>query len=443
MFRSALLSLIGLAATVVVAQPPPPLPPGRGPGVISVGGEPQKPSHRPGPNEAELEDFRLWLEVGKKKSRPPEVDPKLLKELMDKLPKEQKADPKQIEKMMQENQQFKNPEFLKQLEKLLESGEFPKNLENKFPKDVPPPKIENGEDLKDKFQQVIEEGKKHAGPEVGPKDVTPPKMDGLDGKLPKEAVDPSAAKSPAAENEWVKWLQKNFGDSPAAEGAAKDLIEALNKKDGKGLFDDIPELKNGGWKDLDQWGKSNAGDLWKLKPPDAPSTGMTAPNVGGGGGGGSSLGGGGGGGGGGSSFGGGGAGLGGGATALAIIAAVAAGIFLAVLLLRKWKLDRDRKAAGSMSGPVPIDFDAIRSRDELVRVFNRVSLDRCGVDARSWNHRVVADHVGQTEPAHATPANEVAGLYERARYAPADEDLTAGEFADARRDLRAIAGVSP
>jgi hypothetical protein len=433
-------AVVGIAVSgIAVAQPP--IPPGRGPAVLQLGPEMRKtPSHQPRPGEEVLEDIRQWLLGGKQKIQPKDVDPKLLKELMEKLPKDQKTDPKQIEEMLNNNKQFKDPEFLKQLEKMLDSGDFPKNIQDKFPKDVPPPKIENEGQLKEQLQQVIDAGKKQGGPDVGPKEVTTQKFDGQAPKLPKDGVDPSTGKNLAGENEWVKWLQKNFGDSPAAEGAAKDLMDALNKKDAKGLFDDIPEFKNGGWKDLDQWGKSNAGELWKMKPPEMQGANVTPPNVGGGGG--SSVGGGGGGSG-PSLGGGGGAGLGGGGTALAIIAGIAGAIFLAILLMRKWKLDRAQRAAAAATGPIPIDFEAIRSREELVRVFNRVSLDRCGEDARPWNHRVVADHVGQTQPAHAEPANEVAGLYERARYAPTDEDLTAGEFADARRDLRTIAGVTP
>ena len=93
------------------------------------------------------------------------------------------------------------------------------------------------------------------------------------------------------------------------------------------------------------------------------------------------------------------------------------------------------------AGYLPIDFDAIRSREQLVRVFNTVSLEKCGDEARNWNHRVIADQLVEAQPRYLEPANEVAGLYERARYAPTDEDLTQPEFADARRDLRTIAGV--
>jgi hypothetical protein len=71
-----------------------------------------------------------------------------------------------------------------------------------------------------------------------------------------------------------------------------------------------------------------------------------------------------------------------------------------------------------------------------------VSLDQMGEQARPWNHRVIADQIAEIRPAHAEPADQLAGLYERARYAPLDEDLTTNEFSEARRDLRVIAGVT-
>lgn len=261
-----------------------------------------------------------------------------------------------------------------------------------------------------------------------------------DGKLPNLPKDGPDSKSAAADNEWVKWMEKNFGKSQAAEGAVKDLISAMEKNKGKGMFDDIPEFKNGGWKDMNNWGKSNAGELWKLKPPSTQGGNITSPKIGGGGGGANF-----GGGGGGSGFGGGGgggAGFGGGGTALAVIAGIAAAIFLAVLLLRKWKFNGEQRAAAAAGGAGGIDFDSIKSREQLVRVFDAVSLDQCGEEARNWNHRVIADQFGKTKPAIAEPADAVAGLYERARYAPLDEDLSTGEFADARRDLRVLAGVT-
>lgn len=201
----------------------------------------------------------------------------------------------------------------------------------------------------------------------------------------------------------------------------------------KGMFDDVPGLKQDGWKDIADWGKSNGLDVGKIKPPDV-STGKTGPTIGGGGAGGPSIGGGDVG-----SIGGGGVGLAGGGPALLVIAGIAAAFLLALYLLRKWKADQALRAAQAAGGAAGIDFDAIRTRDELVRAFDHVSLTQMGEDARSWNHRVIADQFAEVKPVTAEPAAELAGLYERARYAPLDEDLSAGDFADARRDLRAIA----
>jgi hypothetical protein len=123
-----------------------------------------------------------------------------------------------------------------------------------------------------------------------------------------------------------------------------------------------------------------------------------------------------------------------------VIAGIAAAIFLALMLFRRWKIDQARRAAQGAVGKVGIDFDSVRTREELVRAFDHVSLDQIGEEARSWNHRVIADQFVETRPTQSEPATELAGLYERARYAPLDEDLSADEFADARRDLRTLAG---
>ncbi len=383
-------------------------------------------SHHPEQGKQELEDFRRWLLGKNKKNVPDNIDPELLKKLMEKLPKDKKVDQQQLEKMFQDNPQLKDTAFLLQLEKLLQSKDFPNNLEDKFPKDQKPPKL-SGDDL-EKLKKVIESGTKHGDPKIGE-----------DGGDPSKGTTP--AKSPYEDNKWVKWFEENFKDSPAANDAMKDLLTSLEKNNGKGMFDEIPELKNGGWKDINNWGKNNAGDFWKGKPPEINGGKMTLPKMNNSGGG-SSWGGSGSSGGGSSGFGSpSGASFEGGSTVLVVLAVAAAAIFIGILLLRKWKDAKAGEANQVGIGPLYIDFDAIRSRKELVRVFNTVSLDKCGDEARNWNHRVIADQLVEAQPTYLEPANEVAELYERARYAPTDEDLTQREFSDARRDLRTIAGV--
>jgi hypothetical protein len=392
---------------------------------------------RPIPGEPDVEDFRPYLEGKLPRASGKDLDPKVLKDLMDKLnqmPKDQRPDKAQVQDLLK-NPDFKNPDFLKQLEKMLQDPDFPKNLESKLPQDVPVPDQNQGADLKNKLQELVDQGKQQGPPPI----VGEAGMVGKGGpKLPDPPKGPVASQpGTAVDSDWVKWMEKNFGDSPAAQEAMKDLINSFSKGDMKGMFDDVPELKNGAWKDIGDWGKSNGLDIGKIKPPDLSTGQGGSPNLGGGGGsswgsggGGGSIGG-----------GGGGVGLGGGGTALAVIAGIAGALFLALILFRRWKIDQARRAAHGAAGGLGIDLESIRTREELVRAFDHVSLDQIGEEARAWNHRVIADQIAGTRPAQAAPATELAGLYERARYAPTDEDLSAGEFADARRDLRTIAGV--
>jgi hypothetical protein len=419
------LAFIGVVAPRLPGQLPPPPGPRTGPVGVAGEGEPQ------------MEDVRRWLMGLANRPKDKDIDPKLLEDLMKKMaPKEEKVDPKEIEQFLKNNPQFQNPEFLKKLGEMSKEQQFPDNLKDKLPPKVTPPPIENDEAYKANLKQVIEQGQKANWPEGGPK-VTPKSPTGDPTSDPSKPPDTGAGN--VGENEWVKWMQKHFGESEAGKTAIKDLMSALEKQDSKGMFDNIPEFKNGGWKDLDKWGKSNAGELWKVKPPEMSGTKVTPPKMGSGSSGGSSSGGGGGSSGG---IGGAGGGIGGGGSALAIIAGIAGAILLAVLLFRKWKLHQAEKATAIVPHPNGIDFDAIRTREQLVHAFDHVSLDQIGDMARSWNHRVIADQIAEARPVHAEPAEMLAGLYERARYAPLDEDLTHGEFSDARRDLRVIAGVA-
>ena len=325
------------------------------------------------PGEELVPDFRLWLRGLNKKQLPKDVDPKLLQELMKKLPEDQRANKKDIEQLLEKNPQFKDPAFLKQLGEMVQSDDFPKNLEEKLPKDGPP--IPNEQPLKENLEKVVEEGIKHAkAPEGGPKGDQPdlPKVDSSTFDLSKH--DPKTA-NPASENDWAKWLEKNFSDSPAGQAALKDLMSALEKQDMKGMFDQVPEFKNGAWKDLDTWGKSNAPDLWKVKPPDLSGNKVTSPKIGGSGG--PSWGGGGGGGGSSGFGGGGGTDLAGGAPRCRDRRNRRGGPAGRVAPAAV-EAETGRAPAAHLAGRPGIDFDSIRTREELVQAFDHVSLDQIG-----------------------------------------------------------------
>ena len=115
LFASVIAVLI--SSNGLNAQPPlePPPPAAKMKGPVGMGGQLLPPSHHPQPNEQELQDFRLRIFGGKKKNLPDNIDPELLKKLMEKLPKDKKVDPQQLEKMFQDNPQLKDPAFLKKL----------------------------------------------------------------------------------------------------------------------------------------------------------------------------------------------------------------------------------------------------------------------------------------------------------------------------------------
>jgi hypothetical protein len=84
-------------------------------------------------------------------------------------------------------------------------------------------------------------------------------------------------------------------------------------------------------------------------------------------------------------------------------------------------------------GPWPVDPNAVSTRGQLVQAFEYLSVLLCGRGARVWNHRVVGGEIR---------ADRLAGLYEKARYAPPAEPLTEADLSAARRDLSQLAGKS-
>ncbi len=434
----ALVTLTTLAGGLL-AQPPgqfQPRPDGAGPrpkmGLPPPNARIALPEPGAGPDV--IDDVRPWL-MGKKPTAPKDIDPKVLKDLMDKvgqMPKGKQPDQQQIEKLLKDNPQFKDPAFLEQLKKMVDSPNFPGNLQQKLNQQPEgPPTPGNQEELAEKFKKVLEGAEQTGPPHTGPKSDGPQG----DPKLPPPGPD-GLPKPDPAEQEWAKWAQKTFGDSPALQDAIKDLASSMDGPDGKGLFGDLTDFKGDDlFKDLDL--KGSPGESFKIRPPDM-DPGWSGPKVGESGGGGSLFGGGD-----GSSGGGGGVpdvGAGGG-TALAVIAGLAGAIFLTVLLLRKWQLNREVARAGAHLMPGPLDFSSVRTREQLVEAFDTVSLDQCGDEARAWNHRVIAGQIGDTRPAVAEPAAELGRMYEVARYAPPDEDLPPTDYADARKGLSVIAGV--
>jgi hypothetical protein len=127
------------------------------------------------------------------------------------------------------------------------------------------------------------------------------------------------------------------------------------------------------------------------------------------------------------------------------VAFLAAATLLCWQVLRRWsRAGRRRRAALLSLGPWPVDPAHVRTPAELILAFEHLSLLQLGPDARSWNHRAIAVYLGgrNDEERWRLAADELAALYERARYAPATDSLPEEALASARRSLCLLAGVA-
>ena len=95
-------------------------------------------------------------------------------------------------------------------------------------------------------------------------------------------------------------------------------------------------------------------------------------------------------------------------------------------------------------GPWPVSPGAVRTREQLVRAFEYLSLLLLGPAARTRHHHDLARQIGDQpdmDPDRRKEAAQaLAGLYEQARYAPPQDDLSEEQLDRARRELRRLAG---
>jgi hypothetical protein len=134
-------------------------------------------------------------------------------------------------------------------------------------------------------------------------------------------------------------------------------------------------------------------------------------------------------------------GLGNGLLIVLLLAGAGVVVWL-VLAGRRWV--RGEAGRAWRLGPWPVTPAAVQTRGDVVKAFEYLAMLLLGRRAVPANHLEIA---GQLAPNDLTgqrrlAAAELADLYEHARYAPPDEDLSADEMASARRDLSLLAGSS-
>ncbi len=99
------------------------------------------------------------------------------------------------------------------------------------------------------------------------------------------------------------------------------------------------------------------------------------------------------------------------------------------------------KAAEAGVAAWPIDPREIKTREDVVKAFEFLSVLLCGPGAKTWTHSTIAEELSMLAETHGETAIKLARLYELARYAPLDEPLTRAELLEARRLACDLAGI--
>jgi len=373
---------------------------------------------------------------------PQQADPEFLKKLQELFGK---GDPNAIRDRLQQD-----PELLRRLEEFAkqnpEIGKLAREqLADPNSQNNPDKSEKIGELLRKLQQEQIErqKGTNIRPPDTGPSPapITTPEMQrGAGARSPTPPGPVGDIKVPNKDERWQnfargmeKWLPKTSRDSELG----KKMMDRLGKSDFSKKADE--RFKNGPRVNWDRVGQRLKGssrfferNLGKIDPnrvgrapkinspripePNLPS--MSPPS-------GPSMG---------------GLQLGGTATILMMLAALALVGFLLWRYLLK-PLKQWKKAESDALGPWPIEPAKVRTRAELVTAVNYLALLKCGKPAKVWHHREVANRLGAEDDRRRHSAVALADVYERARYAPLQEDLAADQMDRARRELCFLAGV--
>ncbi len=240
---------------------------------------------------------------------------------------------------------------------------------------------------------------------------------------------PKSGKNEPAE-QIGRWLTRNLSDTPLMQDLLKDLGKALSEEGPSAgqtnLFESVQNEFNSMTGSTNGDSSIRWGDLFSdLKLPDLSHGGFGhsggASNQG------AAM-----------------SGPGGGAdfgwTELLLVVLLVAGIVLGYILYVRAKRQQSEVSVTVEEGGT-IDPLLINTREDVVKVFDSLSVAKCGTEAANWNHRQIAQELGCKHPDHRDAVDRLANLYEKARYAPAHDLFTEVEVADARARLSQIVGA--
>jgi hypothetical protein len=346
---------------------------------------------------------------------------------------------KVIEEMKKNPEKYKNiandPDARKNLEKLLGDGKLDveklkaikKGMEEQVKSKQEDPRI----DQKDPVGKWDPNGPPPKKPGLTPPVTSPPpeatnRFDKMINKVIKNGLDGKYGSTVKNQPAWQKAadLMKNSGGkgSGSEKSGSSDAFEkALDKTgaphDGSkpAFLENLNPFKSS--KDGDDAGAASPvasgapGNLGKLAGP--PSFNLPSGNS-----------------------------VGGGLAMLQILLFLAVALVVFGLIWRLLAQTRARSVQDALRRAVwPVLPGQVSTRQQLIQAFEHLALVVLGPSARSTNHRAIADGLGAT-PARTQAADELATLYERARYDPVEGELPATDIAAARRDLCLLAGMA-
>jgi len=383
---------------------------------------------------------------------------------MDAVPK----DPKEFEKQARElaDRFLKDPRVLQSPEKMKEFAKESIFKDRRF-QDLLQGELNSrkGQIPPEQFKQLDETVKKLGestgnrlpGDSSGPGLPSPEKADDLGNHGPKSdegkgseqasfGPRPGTPPSPSSdrsnpEESLRRWLVDNFNpnkgplaDSPAFQDALRELRQTpFNMEppaaDNAGWAGKFARWGEGltksdvwskvDWPSLKKWRLPSKDSLPKIQSPISAPTFGPAPNV--------SL---------------------PSATTLSRALQVLWIALIAAAAILVWKLlggnipgvGRLRKA-GWRLGPWPVSPEAVASRQDVVQAFEYLSFLKLGPAVKSRNHIELAAELGRATGDARHAADRLASVYEKARYTPADEPLSADALAAARKELCFLAGM--
>ena len=109
-----------------------------------------------------------------------------------------------------------------------------------------------------------------------------------------------------------------------------------------------------------------------------------------------------------------------------------------IILKIRFQKEQERKEA--LAAQMATKIDEIQTRDDVVRAFHALAKQRLQAAQAWWTCSYVAERFQETLPEHTQPIRTLSGLYEQARYYPAEHKLNDDQIQSAKLALKQCEG---